>query len=59
MGSQLVTSLPGQMTMTSFSKSLAPPSAFQLFLFICYFLVFLGPHPWQMEVPRLGVKWKL
>ena len=21
--------------------------------------VSLGPHPWYMEVPRLGVKWKL
>ena len=21
--------------------------------------VFLGPHPWHMEIPRLGVKWEL
>ena len=24
-----------------------------------YFFVFLGPHLWHMEVPRLGVKTKL
>ena len=23
--------------------------------FFFFFLVFLGPHPWHMEVPRLGV----
>ena len=22
-------------------------------------MVFLGPHPWHMDVPRLGVKWEL
>ena len=22
----------------------------------CFVFVFLGPHPWQMEVPRLGVQ---
>ena len=27
-------------------------------LFI-YFFVFLGQHPWHMEVPRLGVEWEL
>ena len=30
-----------------------------LFLFIFYFFVFLGPHLRHMEVPRLGVEWKL
>ena len=26
-------------------------------VFVCLFVfVFLGPHPWHMEVPRLGVK---
>ena len=30
---------------------------FYLFLFL--FFCFLGPHPWHMEVPRLGVKLKL
>ena len=25
------------------------------FFFLFIFLVFLGPHPWHMEVPRLGV----
>ena len=24
--------------------------------FFFFFLVFLGPHPWHMEVPRLGVE---
>ena len=24
-----------------------------------FFLVFLGPHPWHMEVPRLGFESKL
>ena len=24
-----------------------------------FFFVFLGPHPWQMEVPRLGVELEL
>ena len=26
-----------------------------LFCFLFFFFVFLGPHPWHMEVPRLGV----
>ena len=30
----------------------------RLFFFF-FFLVFLGPHPRHMEVPRLGVKWGL
>ena len=28
-------------------------------LFIYLFIVFLGPHPQHMEVPRLGVKSEL
>ena len=28
------------------------------FLFVCLF-VLLGPHPWHMEVPRVGVKLEL
>ena len=27
--------------------------------FIFYFLIILGPHPWHMEVPRLGVTLEL
>ena len=27
--------------------------------FLCLFLVFLGPHPGHMEVPRLGVEAEL
>ena len=30
---------------------------FVLFLFL--FFVFLGPHPWHMEVPKLGVETEL
>ena len=26
---------------------------------VCVCVSFLGPHPWHMEVPRLGVKWEL
>ena len=29
------------------------------FLLSFFFFVFLGPHPRHMEVPRLGVEWKL
>ena len=29
------------------------------FLFFFFFLSFLGPHPWHMEVPRLGVEQEL
>ena len=28
-------------------------------IFIYFFLLFLGPHPWHMEVPRLGVQSEL
>ena len=27
-----------------------------LLLFSFFFFVYLGPHPWHMEVPRLGVE---
>ena len=30
-----------------------------VFLFVCLFVCFLGPHPWHMEVPRLGVQLEL
>ena len=29
------------------------------FFFLFFFLVFLGPHPWHIEVPRLGVQSEL
>ena len=34
---------------------------FILFYFILFYLsfVFLGPHPWHMEVPRLGAQLEL
>ena len=28
-----------------------------LFIFIYLFFCFLGPHPWHMEIPRLGSNW--
>ena len=28
-------------------------------LFVCLFFVFLWPHSWHMEVPRLAVKTEL
>ena len=34
-------------------------SFFFLFLFFFFFIVFLGLHPWHMEVPRLGVRSEL
>ena len=30
-----------------------------LFFFFFFFLVYLGQHPWHMEVPRLGVELEL
>ena len=44
-------------------KKITPHSAWDvgvyLFIYIFFFLVFLGPHPWHMEVPRLGVESEL
>ena len=31
----------------------------QVFYLIFYFFVFLGPHPWHIEVPRLGAESEL
>ena len=30
-----------------------------IFYYLRIYLVFLGPHPWHMEIPRLGVKLEL
>jgi len=30
-----------------------------LLFFFFFFFCFLGPHPWHMEVPRLGVQLEL
>ena len=35
-------------------ESLGPPSAYQQFFL--FFFCLLGPYPWHMEVPRLGVE---
>ena len=29
------------------------------FFIILFYFVFLGPHPWHMEIPRLGVESEL
>ena len=33
--------------------------ALNLYLFPFFFSVFLRPHPWHMEVPRIGGEWEL
>ena len=35
------------------------PFSFFFFFFFFFFFGFLEPHPWHMEVPRLGVKSEL
>ena len=33
---------------------------FNLFVYLfIYLFVFLGPHPWHMEAPRLGIELEL
>ena len=32
---------------------------FALFIYLSIYFCFLGPHPWHMEVPRLGVQSEL
>ena len=34
-------------------------TVFSLARQILFSFVFLGPYPWHMEVPRLGVEWEL
>ena len=41
-------------TYTTFVKGLTPPFVIYLFIYL-----FLGPHPWHMEVPRHGVELEL
>ena len=43
----------GQMLKLEYPKLCTCQEKF--FFFVCLF-VFLGPHPWYMEAPRLGVK---
>ena len=49
------------MLLLSWSLFLSPmPFSPPLFFFLFFsFLIFLGPHPWHMDVPRLGVKSEL
>ena len=35
------------------------PEANYLLPNFIYLFIFLGPHPWHMEVPRVGVEWEL
>ena len=30
-----------------------------MWVFVLFLFCFLGPRPWHMAVPRLGVKWEL
>ena len=39
--------------------SLLPSLPSFRFCFVLFCFVFLGPHPWHMEAPRLGVQWEL
>ena len=48
-------SLVGHTPQSLSTKSQAPKAEF----FFFFFLVFLGPHPQHMEVPRLGVESEL
>ena len=34
-------------------------NSFFFFFFFFFLFVFLGPHPWHMEVPRLGAQLRL
>ena len=43
-------------TFHSFLPHYLPPT-WRIILF--YFICFLGPHPWPMDIPRLGVEWEL
>ena len=62
-----VSQLPGPRTHCVHLSSMGPfllPSALNsgagpLNIFFFLSSIFLGPHPWHMEVPRLGVKWEL
>ena len=37
------------------SLKLTSDSALVIYVILFFFSFFLGPHPWQMEVPTLGV----
>ena len=39
--------------------SLYPDKTMHLCVLYLFIFVFLGPHPWHMEVPRLGVESEL
>ena len=44
---------------TSAAAVTMPKETSKLYFILFYFIVFLGPHPWHMGVPRLGVKSEL
>ena len=41
------------------SRCEQPPKLQQIFVCLFVFFVYLGPNPWHMEGPRLGVKSEL
>ena len=45
---------PNQENIFVLPSSPESESSFFFFFFFSFFLVFLGPHPWHMEVLRLG-----
>ena len=55
----------GELSASPMSTSAKKPTLYSwnhensLMYYYYFFLVFLGPHPWHMEVPRLRIKSKL
>ena len=55
---------PGRGSLSHGGPCPSPPytyetAVFVFFCFLVFFLLFLGPLPWHMEVPRLGVESEL
>ena len=48
----------GKINFIVFQRNISFPFFKKIFLFILFLFkkIFLGLHPWHMEVPRLGVK---
>jgi len=49
-----------ELSHSAVQEKLAQPANQLHFIYLFFvFLPFLGPHPWHMEVPRLGVELEL